>query len=142
MLGRQRPRSVLRKSEGAAEGGPILGTVQIGVFDHGDGLSRARDPFGEQRIEVIDRRQIGRDHRPGLVPLAGKRILRTAHLMRPEIVQRDDARDGRRQRRRNLRIAEVGDMMHALDAQIVNGGVERARTWPAVPEKSITMPFG
>ena len=46
--------------------------------------------------------------------------------MRPEIVHRDDARHGRRQGLRNLRIAEVGDMTHAIHIQIVNGGVKRA----------------
>ena len=43
--------------------------------------------------------------------------MRTARF---EVVQRHDAQDGRRQRRRDLRLAHIGDVPRALHVEIMN----------------------
>ena len=119
---------VLRESEGAAEVGPILRAVQIGVFDYHDRLAASGGSFGEQRIEVVDGRQIRRRESLEGLPAGAAGVLRTgllraAHLVRLEIVQRHDAGDDRRQGRGNLRIAEIGNVVNAVDVQVVDGSV-------------------
>ena len=110
------------KAEGGAESGPVGGGEDVGVFDDDDGLALTGDAGAEERIQIVDGGEIGRNHGLKRGAAGGERIF-TAHFVhgaRAEIMQRNDADDCRREGFGNFRIAEVGDVAHAIYFEVVN----------------------
>src|ERR1700722_4086333 len=62
MYRRQRSRRINRQTQHRAERSPVAVRIQIGIFDHVDGLALAGVAAIEDRIEVINRGEICRRH--------------------------------------------------------------------------------
>ena len=88
-----------------------------------------------ERIQVVDGLGVLRRHRVAGTRFgrvgrssgaAGKGVLRyrLVHGVGLEVVEGENPRDHGRQRRRNLRIAHVGDMRLAVDLKLPDLGVE------------------
>ena len=120
----QRSAGIARQAECRTEGAPVRGVVEIGVFEDVDGLALAGVAGGVERIEAVDRRQIGRRHQ---VAAAAGGVLRFWLVIVPwrDVVQRQHPDHCRRQRRGNLRVAHIGEAGDAVDRDIVDLGVER-----------------
>ena len=120
---------------------PVAGTVRAGsavgvaVFYQDDRLALSRDTGRVERIQVVD--GLGILRRDEVAVGAGfgwkSRVTATAdsilprrlvHGRRFEVIQGGNPLDDWRQRRRNLRIAHVGDMLLAVDVKLVDLCVE------------------
>ena len=123
------PAGMTGKSVGLSKGPPVGNIIDIQFLDYGNGLTLAGDAALEQRVEIIDRREICRcdnfaGARGGL--RAGCRVVGREAVfgVRREVVQPDDADDGRRQRRGNPRIADIRDVPFPVDLEPMQLGVK------------------
>ena len=124
MLLLERPKRIVGlKSQDSAEAEPIARSENIGILDDHNGLARAGIAFAVSGTEVVNRGEIGGDHRKGAVPgsVSRARAVGGAGL---EVVQRDNADDRRGERGGNLRVGHIGDVLFAVDVEIVNLGAE------------------
>ncbi len=113
--------------------------IEIAVLDHRDRLARARVARGEQRIQIVDGGKITRRNRVVGGPARSKRVVG----MLARLAASSDAAKSRAKKRCPTRrapappgsagIAHVGDVLNAVHFEVMNLGVERSRTWPAVP---------
>src|ERR1019366_5445235 len=118
--------------------GGYIGAVGIAVLHHRDGLACTVDSLLVERIQVIDGLEVRWHQRVAVtasavnaVGAAGKGIVlanaRDAHLLRLEVVHRDHADDGGRERAGDLRSTHVGEVLLALDLEVVDLGGEGLR---------------
>ncbi len=138
------------EAEFTAEGGPVGGGVDVGVFDDGDGLALSGVAGGEERGEVVDGGEIAGDDGLEGAAAGGEGVAGGGELCRggageeifrlridvtagdvfmqgvgAEVVQRDDSGDDAGEGGGNLRVLHVGDVRGAVDAEVVDGGVQR-----------------
>jgi hypothetical protein len=119
---RQLGGGIARETEHPTKCEPIVRRENVGGFHQIDRLILTMVAGIEHRIEIVDRREIGRPH----VVLGGRVAGRhDGHLgLRPEIVKRDDPDDGRCERGRNPGIAHVGNVVDPFDRELMDFGVE------------------
>jgi hypothetical protein len=135
------------ETERRAERGPIGVGIEIGILDQVDRLVLAGISGRKDRVEIVDGGEIGRGHR---ITVVGGGATAAESEIRPllepgprrEVVEANDARDGRSQRGGDLRIAHVREQRRAPRGDAMYLGPKRGGYWPAFPEKSMSMPFG
>src|SRR5207245_1484506 len=126
----KRGRSVAGQTKSRTESGPVRGAEDVSVFNKHDGLALAGNARAEERIQIVDLGQV-RGHngigvaarwirecelRPGLMHLV--------HGMWSKIVQRDDAGHDGSECGGNPGIADIANVLLALDIEIVNFRLE------------------
>lgn len=149
---RERAGGVLIQAKGVAEGGPIVGRVDVRILDDDDGLALPGVAGGEERVEVVDGGEVAGDD--GLIgaaargvgvvgvdgaggsngrafrrerAAAGVEVRRFNGVVKrvgAEVMEADHAAHDTRKSGGDLGVGDIGDVRDTVDRKLMDLGTE------------------